>query len=236
MRIRWTMIESGCSSGAEQPDDEVVVVAVEPVAGEPDVVAEAGAPERHPDAAVLHEDRVLLAPRELLERAGATQRVPDRPRQRGVEDAPARPLDERLLEVLLVPDRVRAAEHRELGLRLELGERRRLQERAVLGDERLRRLAQREQRDAGRIVHVLVEHAATPAASSADDQRSGVPRTAVRVELHEEPAVERRRLAVRRAAVLRDVDAFELAPSGRSSTRAFTARSGATPQRPSRGT
>ncbi len=136
--------------GPEQADDEVVVVAIEAVAGEPDVEAEPGAAERHPDAAVLHEDRVLLAPRQLLERAGAAQRVPDRPRKRRIEDAPARALDERLLEVLLVADRVRAAEHRELGLRLELGERRGLEERPVLGDERLGRLAERQERDAGR--------------------------------------------------------------------------------------
>src|SRR5262245_24520782 len=51
----------------EQPDDEVVVVAVEPVASEADVVAETGAAERHADPPVLHQDRVLLAPRELLE-------------------------------------------------------------------------------------------------------------------------------------------------------------------------
>src|SRR5262245_62700974 len=72
--------------GAEQSDDEVVVVAIEAVAGEADVVAEAGAPEGGPDAAVLHEDRVLLAPRQLLEGARAPERVPDRPRQGGIED------------------------------------------------------------------------------------------------------------------------------------------------------
>ena len=105
--------------GPEQADDEVVVVAVEPVAREPDVVAEPGSAEGHPDAPVLHEDRVLLAARELLERAGAAQRVPDRPRQRRIEHAPARALDERLLEILLVADRVGAAEHRQLRLRLE---------------------------------------------------------------------------------------------------------------------
>ena len=45
----------------EEADDEVVVVAVEAVAGEADVVAEACAAEGHPDPAVLHQDRVLLA-------------------------------------------------------------------------------------------------------------------------------------------------------------------------------
>src|SRR5262249_27496958 len=55
--------------GPEEPDDEIVVVPVEPVAREADVVAEPGATERHPDAAVLHQDRVLLLPRQALERA-----------------------------------------------------------------------------------------------------------------------------------------------------------------------
>ena len=45
---------------ADQPDDEVVVVAVEPVAGEPDVVRVIGGAERHADRAVLGENRALL--------------------------------------------------------------------------------------------------------------------------------------------------------------------------------
>ena len=106
----------------------------------------------------------------------------------------------------------------------------------MLGDERLRGLAQREQRDTGRVVHVLVQHAGDARASSAAISARCHARAAVRVELHVEAAVERRRLAVGRAAVLGDVDPSSSSPSGRSSTRAFTVRSGATPQRPSRGT
>src|SRR4029079_12462337 len=83
-----------------------------------DVEAEPGAAEGHTDASVFHEDRVLLAPRQLLERNATAQRVPDRPRQCGVEDAPARALDQRLLEVVLVADRIRPSEHRERRLRL----------------------------------------------------------------------------------------------------------------------
>src|SRR4029079_15320298 len=91
---------------AEQPDDEVVVVAVEAMAGEADVVAEPRAPEGHPDAAVFHQDRVLLSLGEWLEGAGTAQGVPDRPRQCRVEHTLARTLDEGLLEIILVPDRV----------------------------------------------------------------------------------------------------------------------------------
>ncbi len=104
---------------ADEADHEVVVVGVEAVAGETDVVAETCAAEGHPDAAVLHEDRVLLPAGQLLEGARAAEWIPDRPRQRGVEHAPAWALDEGLLEVLLVADRVGASEHRQLRLRVE---------------------------------------------------------------------------------------------------------------------
>src|SRR4029079_7258984 len=81
---------------AEEPDDEVVVVAVEAVAREPDVEAETRAAECHSDATVLHEDRVLLPARELLERTRPPERVPDRPCQIRVEDTVPRAVDERL--------------------------------------------------------------------------------------------------------------------------------------------
>ena len=87
-RIRWTMIESGWSSGPRSPTTKSLSALVEAVAREPDVVPEPCAPERHPDAAVLHQDRVLLLARQLLERAGAAERVPDRPRRARVEHAP----------------------------------------------------------------------------------------------------------------------------------------------------
>ena len=45
---------------ADQADDEVVVVAVEAVAGQADVVGVVGGAERHADGAVLGEDRALL--------------------------------------------------------------------------------------------------------------------------------------------------------------------------------
>ena len=60
---------------------KVVVVLVEAVAREADVVNVSGFAVRATDAAVLHEDRDLLFGRELLERAGSAQRIPDRPRR-----------------------------------------------------------------------------------------------------------------------------------------------------------
>src|SRR4051812_39928689 len=94
---------------SEQADHEVVVVLVEAVAGQAHVVAEPGAAECAPDARVLHEDHALLLARQSLERPRATQRVPDRPRQRRIADPSLRTVDQRLGEVGLVADRVGAA-------------------------------------------------------------------------------------------------------------------------------
>ena len=193
----------------EQPDDEVVVVPVEPVAGEPDVVAETGAPERQAHSAVLHQDRVLLLSRELLERAVAAQRIPDRPAKRGIEHAAARPLDERLVEILLVPERVRAPQHGQLRLRPQLAEGSGSEQRPGGGDERVRALAQRQDRDTFRIVHVLVEDGVDLGRGQRITQRGAVARAAKRIELHVEPAVERGRLPVRGQPVLGDVDLLE---------------------------
>ena len=97
---------------ADQADDEVVVVAVEAVAGQPDVVRVVGGAERHADRAVLGQDRPLLLLRQLGEAAAAAERIPDRPAPVGVEHRPARPVDQRLLEVRLVAERIGAPEHR----------------------------------------------------------------------------------------------------------------------------
>jgi hypothetical protein len=191
--------------GPDEADHEVVVELVEPVAGEPDVVPEPRPAERGPDAAVLHQDPVLLLPRELLERPRPAERVPDRPAELRVEDAPPRALDERVLQVLLVPDRIRPAEHRVLGLPLELGEGRRAQEAAELVHEGVRRLAQRDECDSPRVVRVLVQGAGDGGILERGDEPSGVGRAAERLELHEEPAVEGCSLACLRQAVLGDV-------------------------------
>src|SRR5262249_38494716 len=77
------------------------------------------------------------------------------------------------------------------------------------GDERLGRLGQREQRDAGRIVHVLVQDRCETARLELRDERGRVRSTAERVKLHVQAPIEPRRLAVRPPPVLRDVDALE---------------------------
>src|SRR5439155_10287981 len=61
---------------ADEPDDEVVVVSVEPVAGETDVVGEVGVAIGAAEGRVLPEDRALLRRREPRECADPAQRVP----------------------------------------------------------------------------------------------------------------------------------------------------------------
>src|SRR5712692_7568925 len=64
---------------AHDTDDEVVVVDVEPVAGEADVVGEVGVAVGVAEHAVLADYLALLLPREPRESARAAQRVPDGP-------------------------------------------------------------------------------------------------------------------------------------------------------------
>ena len=112
--MRWTTADSGYSDGAQDPDDEVVVVLGEAVAGQADVVRHPGLPEGLADAAVLGEDGALLLLGKLLEGAGPAQGIPDRPGQLGAAQPALRPGDERLLEVGLPAHGVGAAEHRVL--------------------------------------------------------------------------------------------------------------------------
>ena len=67
---------------ADEADHEVVVVAVEAMAGEADIVRQIGGAEGHADGAVLGEDGALLFGRELRETAAAPQRIPRRPSAR----------------------------------------------------------------------------------------------------------------------------------------------------------
>ena len=194
----------------EQPDHEVVVVLVEPVAGEPDVVAEPGPAERPPDAGVLHQDHILLVARQPFERTRPPQRIPDRPRQLRVAHALARALDQRLDEVGLVPDRVRAAEHRVLGLRRELRERRLPEERAEVGHDRVGALAEDQQRDAGRVVDVLVQNGRQARLLERLGERRRVGCPPEGEQLHEEAPIGGDHLAARAPTLLAHVDVAEV--------------------------
>src|SRR4051812_27141267 len=97
---------------ADQPDDEVVVVAVEAVARKPDIVGVISGAVRHPDLPVLGEDIALLLLRQLGERTVATEWIPDGPGPITIRDRPPRTFQQSVPEIRLIPERVRPAEHR----------------------------------------------------------------------------------------------------------------------------
>src|SRR5437764_4594236 len=173
----------------DEADDEVVVVDVEPVAGEADVVGEVGVAVGATQDAVLADDRALLLGRQPCEGSGAAERIPDGPRPRRVQRRPPRPAQEPLVELCLEAGRVRPAEHRELGLVREARERLGGQELAPGGDEERRVLAHRQHADPARVVDVLIECGLDPARLERADERLLVEAAAERVELHVEPPV-----------------------------------------------
>ena len=77
---RWT----------DEPNDEIVVVSVEPVAREPNVVGEPGLPKAPRERAVLAEHALLVFRRQPLKAFRALQRIPHRPDIRRIEQAAKR--------------------------------------------------------------------------------------------------------------------------------------------------
>ena len=116
-----------------------------------------------------------------------------------------RTVDERLDEVGLVSDRVRAAEHRVLGLRHELRERCLPEKRADVGEDRVGALAEHQQRDAGRIVDVLVQNRGELSVLECLREHGRVGCSSEREQLHEQPPIGGDQLAVSTAPLLTDV-------------------------------
>src|SRR5262249_52356075 len=88
---------------ADQADDEVVVVDIEAVAGQPHVVGEVGVAVRAAEDGVLAADLSLLLGRQPAERAGPTQRIPYGPRPRWIQHGAPWPTEEPFVEILLEP-------------------------------------------------------------------------------------------------------------------------------------
>ena len=193
----------------QQPDHEVVVVLVQPVARQPDVRAVARPAIGVADAAVLHQDRALLRRRQLLERPRPPQRVPDRPRPLGVAHLLDRPRQQHALQVVLVAQRIGAPQHRVFGLGRQLREGRPAQKWPQRVEEEVGVLAEGEQRHAKGIVDVFVQHACqSSAACSASTSVLGFRAVAKDHQLHKQPAVEGELPPVGRVAPLADIDAF----------------------------
>src|SRR6266849_497463 len=184
-------VRKGMEVAAHETDDEIVVVDVEPVAGEADVVGEVGVAVGVAEHAVLADDLALLLPREPREGARAAQRVPDGPGPGRVQRRPPRPAEQPLVEVLLESRRVRPAEHRELGLRREPREGLGVQELAETVDEKDRVLVEREDAHAAWVVRVLVERGLDPARLERPDERLRVEAVPEGVELDVQPALGR---------------------------------------------
>ena len=129
------------------------------MARQPDVVRQVGRTKRHADGAVLGENHALLVDGKLRETSAPPQRIPHGPPPGRIEHRSARTLEERVEQIRLVAERVRAADHRVLGLLHERRKRRSIQQRPDAIEEESGILAEREQGDAARVVHVFVQHA-----------------------------------------------------------------------------
>src|SRR5262249_21267148 len=134
--------------GADDAEDELVVVAIEAVALEPDV-------ERFPrlavaaaDRRVLGHDPPLLLLRQAVESADAPERVPDGPAVRRRERVASRVVQQPVLEIALAAEGVRAPRHRKGGNGGEAGERRPREEAARGASEDLGFLRHHEDADA----------------------------------------------------------------------------------------
>jgi hypothetical protein len=174
---------------ADEPDDEVVVVDVEAVAGEADVVGEVGIAIAPPQHAVFPDDRALLLGTQPREGAGPAQRVPDRPWPGRVQRRPAGPMQQPVLQVGLEPGGVGPAEHREGRL---VGEREkgfRVEELAEPVREEGWGLAHGEHAHPARVVDVLVQRALEPSRLEGPHQRLRVDAAPEDLELHEQAAV-----------------------------------------------
>src|SRR5690606_16719593 len=180
---------------ADQPDDEIVVVAVEPVASEPDIVREARLAEALREHAVLGADAVLILLRQPLEAFRALQRIPDHPAIRGIEHAAQRTLQQHVLEIAFIADRIGAAEHVVLGLVVVIVERLAVEELAQRRDEEVRVLARGHDADAARVVRVEIERRGDAGLLERLDRFLGLLAVAERRELHEEAPIERDHLA-----------------------------------------
>ena len=105
-------------------------------------------------------------------------------------------MEQRLDKIRLVPDRVGAAEHGEVRLLGERCERIDVEHAPDALDELVRVLRDREQRDAARIVHILIEHTGHAGGLERRGERPRVVTVAEDQQLHEQSIVRSLRNAV----------------------------------------
>ena len=195
---------------SHQADDEVVVVGVQPVAGQANVVRVIGVAVRPSDGGVLVQDLALLLPAEPREGAGAPQRVPDGPGPGRIQHGAPRALQQPLREVGLEAGGVRAADHGELGPVRECLEGLGGQHLAEARHEESRVLGQREHADAAGVVEVAVEDGVGAAPLQRDGQGLRIGAAREHLKLDEQAPVE----GLAAGAALRDVHLVRLPAPG----------------------
>ncbi len=139
---------------------------------------------------MLGKDLALLGIGQCLKHFRALQWIPDCPFELRIARFHARLDQQRVLEIRLVPDRVRATEHVELGFVRVARERFRIEHVANGRDEVIGIFAHDEEPDALRVGHVEVEHALDVGGLERIDCSLGVRATAEGHELHEQAIVE----------------------------------------------
>ncbi len=165
--------------------------------------------ERHPDRAVLGQDGPLLLHRQLGKIATASQRIPHAPGPVRVEDGPAGAFDQGLAEVRLVPEGVRAPEHRELGFQTQHLERATVEQRAHDVQEVGGPRTERQDADAARIVQIFVEDTRDRELGKIRGHGGGIAAAAEHQEMHEQPLVGSLRLPSLDASLLAQIRGFD---------------------------
>ncbi len=100
----------------QQGDDKVVVMLVQPVTGQPNIIAQANPAKGATDTAMFHQDDILFLWRKLFKGAGAAQGIPDHPRHGWINNAASRAGNECIIKILLIAQGIGAAQHGMFGL------------------------------------------------------------------------------------------------------------------------
>ena len=194
--------------GADQADDEIVVIFIQAVAGQADVVGVVFAAVGAADAGVFHEDFTLFFVVELSKVASAPERIPDGPGPFGIEDVALRTVDEGFVQVGFVAGGVGATEHGEVGAMVEVCEGRAAEEVAGFVDKGVRRFGGDGDSDAIGVVCVGVQGSAQAAVLDGFDEGSCVRAVSEGLKLDKEAAVADLGLAVFGSAFFTEVEGF----------------------------
>jgi hypothetical protein len=215
LRIRCTMIESGCSSGPRRPTRSRCH-RDRGRGTRAGCRSRARTAEGHADAPVLHEDRVLLA-RKLLERAGRRSGYQIAHGSAGSRTRRGA-LDERLLEISSYRSR-RCGRASSAGFGASRRTARTGETSGTRDEASADSLSVRSATPVGSLTSSY--SVPTPRLERSSAAARVRPRPPYALQLHVQPAIERRRLAVGRRPCSATSTPVSSVSSGRSSTRAL---------------